>query len=295
MVHDRVERLRTADGDHVSLARMGGAREGVPHLLVLHGLEGTLRAKYAHGLLGAARRRGWSGDLLLFRSCDGVLNSAPRLYHSGETSDVDFVVRHFKSEHPRTPLVICGVSLGGNVLLKWLGELGDAAQQLVERAAAVSVPFDLAAGARFLERGISRVYVRHFLSTLRPKALAKARQYPGLLSERRISAARSFWAFDDAATAPLHGFADADDYYRHCSSIAVLDKIRVPTRLLSAYDDPFVPRYVLERVAAMAVMSEYLKLDFTRSGGHVGWVEGPLWNPGYYMERAVLSALGADI
>ena len=169
LVHDRVERLTTPDGDHLTLARMGVAQPGVPHLLILHGLEGTIGAKYAHGMLELARRRGWSGDLLLFRTCDGEMNSARRLYHSGETTDTDFVVRHLNHCTPGLHLVICGVSLGGNVLVKWLGEQGESAGALVHRAAAVSVPFDLGAGSRFLELGFSRFYTKHFLSTLVPK------------------------------------------------------------------------------------------------------------------------------
>ena len=291
-VHDRCERIATPDGDHLTLARMGRARAGTPHLLILHGLEGTIRAKYAHGLLSRARARGWSGDLLLFRSCDGELNTAPRLYHSGETTDLDLVVRWLHAETPRLRLVICGVSLGGNVLLKWLGESGEQAAAVVERAAAVSVPFDLAAGSRHLERGFSRAYTRHFLSTLRPKALAKARQFPGILDERGIASARSFWDFDDAATAPLHGFRDAADYYRQSSSIGLLGKIRVATTLLSSRDDPFVPPDVLEAVAKLGTESPHLTLNFTDRGGHVGWVEGHPWHPSYYMDRFVVDALG---
>ncbi len=292
MVHDRLERLRTPDGDHITLARMGVATPDVPHLLVLHGLEGTLRAKYAHGLLTQARARGWTGDLMLFRSCDGEMNSAPRLYHSGETSDLEFVVQTFAHAHPRTPLVICGISLGGNVLLKWLGETGPRAREIVTRAAAVSVPFDLAAGSRYLEKGFSRAYARHFLATLRVKAIQKCRQYPTLLDADAIQAARTIWEFDDVATAPLHGFSSAAHYYEESSSIRFLNQVRVPTLLFSAFDDPFVPQEVVRRVSARAESVPSLTVDFTQRGGHVGWIEGVPLRERYYMEERVAEFLG---
>jgi predicted alpha/beta-fold hydrolase len=290
-MHDRLERISTHDGDHLTIARMGTARPGVPHLLIVHGLEATLSSNYAHGLLDQAQRRGWSGDFLLFRSCDGALNSGRRLYHSGETQDLDLVVRRLHGETPETPLLICGVSLGGNVLLKWLGELGDSARSLVRRAAAVSVPFDLAAGSRHLERGFSKLYAQHFLATLKAKAIAKAGQHPGAIDLKKAIAAKTFWEFDDGVTAPLHGFVDAADYYSRSSSISFLDQVRVPTLLFSALDDPIVPRAVNERVLESCRNSSVLTCDFTPRGGHVGWVEGTPWSATFYMEVRVLEYL----
>jgi len=162
-VHERVERWTTPDGDHLSIARAGSIAPGRPHLLVLHGLEGTTQSNYAQGLLARARSLGWSADLVLFRSCDGEVNSAPRLYHSGETTDLDFVVRTLVSRHPDVSLRMIGVSLGGNVLLKWLGEQGESLVSNVIRAAAVSAPFDLAAGSRYLECTLGQKYVDHFM------------------------------------------------------------------------------------------------------------------------------------
>ena len=286
-MHDRVERVETPDGDHVTLARMGQAAGRVPQILILHGLEGTLGAKYAHGLLAQAQSRGWAGTLMLFRSCDGQPSSAPRLYHSGETTDLDFIVRRLHAESPLSPLFLCGVSLGGNVLLKWLGEQS-AATTAVTGAAAVSVPFDLARGSRYLERGFSRLYAAHFLKTLKAKALAKAKQFPGRIDECRISDARTFWEFDDAATAPLHGFRDAADYYERSSSIHFLSGIQVPTLLFSARDDPFVPSDVLRDVDRIAASNPRLLCDFLARGGHVGWVEGSMWPATYYMEARVV-------
>lgn len=295
--HDRVEHIVLPDGDRVALARMGRTRPTVPHLLILHGLEGSIHATYAHGLLGQARSRGWTGDLLLFRTCDGRLNAAPRMYHSGETSDLDVVARRLLEERRGQPFHVVGVSLGGNVLLKWLGELGEAAGALVRRAAAVSVPFDLAAGSRHLERGISRLYARHFLATLKPKALAKARQYPGRIRVAEMLAAQTFWEFDDAATAPLHGFRDAADYYTRSSSMAFVRQIRVPSLLFSAKDDPFVPVETIDRVRDIVTTNPALEFEITDAGGHVGWVSGSPWRAEYYMERRVAEflATGAEV
>jgi predicted alpha/beta-fold hydrolase len=253
--HDRVEQFRMPDGDCVSVARMGQTQPDVPHLLVLHGLEGSISATYAHGLLGHARKRRWTGDLLLFRTCDGRMNVAPRMYHAGETSDLDAVARQLvKARHGR-PIVVVGVSLGGNVLLKWLGELGIEGQSLVQRAVAISVPADLAAGSRQMERGITRLYARHFLATLKPKALAKAEQHPGCLHVPDVLAATTFWEFDEAVTAPLHGFQNAADYYARSSSIAFIERVTVPTLILCARDDPFIPPSTL-RLPTVAGMSD---------------------------------------
>lgn len=289
--HDRIERLTTPDGDHVTLVRMGTIAAGTPHLLILHGLEANISAKYAHGMLAEARAAGWSGDLLMFRSCDGEINSARRFYHSGETTDLDFVVHTLIARHPALRLVVCGVSLGGNVLLKWLGEQGKKVPAQVERAAAVSVPFDLEAGARLMEHGFARVYVRHFLATLVAKAIEKIERYPDLCDIAKLQSARTFFEFDDVLTGPLHGFAGAHDYYRQSSSIHFLDDIRVPTLLLSAWNDPFLPQQVLVAVRNIARRNQYLFVEFPLTGGHVGWVAGQPWSQRYYMESRVVEWL----
>lgn len=290
-VHERTLRVPLPDGDDITLARVGVPAPGVPHLLVLHGLEGTIRAKYAQGLLALAKARGWSGDLMMFRTCDGRMNAARRMYHSGDTHDVDAVIRHLTSAAPLTPIVACGISLGGNVLAKWLGERGEEALTFVRRAAVVSVPYDLGAGSRFLERGFSRLYVRHFLATLRTKALAKLQQYPGAFDRDRTLAARTFWEFDDAVTAPLHGFAGADDYYRRSSSAQFLPGIRVPTLAISALDDPIVPPESTALVTEAARSNNSITTHLTTRGGHVGWVEGSIWPVKYYMEGVVVDYL----
>ena len=290
-VHDRIERWTTPDDDHLSIARLGIIRPGVPHLLVLHGLEGTVRSNYAQGLLAQAGRRGWSADLILFRSCDDILNEARRLYHSGDTTDLDFVVQRIIRQHPYVDLRIVGVSLGGNVTLKWLGEQGGRLPANVTCAAGVSVPYDLAAGSRYLERGLGPLYTAHFMKSLRAKALAKLERYPDLCDRDAAVRARTFWEFDGAVTGPVHGFTDALDYYTKSSSIQFIEDIRWPTLLISAADDPFLPSSVLEEVRKIAKGNEYLHLEFTSQGGHVGWTEGQPWSPRYYAEERVVSWL----
>jgi predicted alpha/beta-fold hydrolase len=290
-VHDRLQRIVTPDGDHVTLVRMGKVTAGVPHLFILHGLEGKITAKYAHGMLDEARKLGWSGDMLMFRSCDGEVNSARRFYHSGETTDLDFIVRGMIAEHPDVQLMMCGVSLGGNVLLKWLGEQGANAPAQVKRAAAVSVPYDLEAGARLMENGFARVYVRHFLATLVAKTIKKLERYPDLCDVAKLRASRTFFDFDDLLTGPVHGFKGAHDYYQRSSSIRFLDAIRVPTLLMNAWNDPFLPQSVLTTVREIATQNQQLFIDFPATGGHVGWVAGHPWSQQYFMEERVVNWL----
>jgi len=292
--HDRIERWATPDGDHLSIARAGSITPDRPHLLVLHGLEGTVASNYAQGLLAKARSRGWSADLMLFRGCDGEINSARRLYHSGETTDIDFVVRTLVASHPSLDLRVVGVSLGGNVLLKWLGEQGESLVSNVRRAAGVSVPYDLAAGSRFLECTMGQRYVDHFMKSLRAKTEAKRDRYPDLCDWDRLRSARTFWEFDDVVTGPVHGFAGADDYYSRSSSINFLLDIRRPTLLFNAEDDPFLPRHILSMVRKLAQENDLLSVEFSQRGGHVGWVEGQPWAPRYFMEERVINWLNAE-
>jgi uncharacterized protein len=291
-VHDRLQRIATPDGDHVTLVRMGTITEGVPHLFILHGLEGKITAKYAHGLLAGARKLGWSGDMLMFRTCDGEINRTRRFYHSGETTDLDFVIRGLIARHPSVELMMCGVSLGGNVLLKWLGEQGANLPSQVRRAAAASVPFDLEAGARLMESGFARVYVRHFLATLFEKTSRKLEQFPDLCDIERLRGARTFFEFDDLLTGPVHGFSGAHDYYERSSSIHFLADIGTPTLLFNAWNDPFLPQAVLTEVRRIATRNSCLNLEFPATGGHVGWVAGQPWSQRYYMEERVLEWLG---
>lgn len=299
----RVERWDTPDGDFIDIVRLDAAR-GRPHLVILHGLEGTAQSHYARGLFLEAARRDWSADLLMFRGCGEELNRARRFYHSGETGDLDVVARRLLADDREAPFVFAGVSLGGNVLLKWLGELGTSLPAHVVAAAAVSVPFDLARASRHIGRGFARVYERHFLRSLRRKALAKLDRYPDLLSRERIESAYTLYDFDDAVTAPVHGFTGADDYYTRSSSIHFLSAVRVPTLLLSAIDDPFLPSDVLDRVRDAAAPNEFIEIEFPAVGGHVGFVSGrnpfrPFyyaeWRVAEFLERAVTATYGREV
>lgn len=285
----RQERWETPDGDFVDLLRLPAGSSLTPTFLLLHGLEGTRSSHYIDGTLLQASTRGWQANLLFFRSCSGEPNRQPRSYHSGETGDLDYVVRRLAGERPQSPLVLAGVSLGGNVLLKWLGEQGVAAQGMVAAATAISAPFDLARSCRHIDQVAGGFYRRRFLRSLRAKALSKIRDYPGIASADAVRRARTLWAFDDAYTSVVHGFVDAADYYAQSSSLAFLQHIAVPTLLLSALDDPFHPPEVLQEVRAIARQNPHLHTEFVTQGGHVGFVEGALpWaTSGYGDRRAV--------
>jgi predicted alpha/beta-fold hydrolase len=271
----------------VDIVRLA-APAGAPRLVVVHGLEGSPRSHYAVGLFALAGRRGWGANLLVFRTCNGRVNRVRRSYHSGETSDLDLVVRRILSEDDGAPLGLVGVSLGANVLLKWLGEQGDRADGRLRGAVAVSTPFDLARSCRRIDRGFSRVYQRHFLRSLRAKALAKIDRFPDIAERKSVAAARTMWEFDDVFTSAAHGFRDASDYYARSSSIGWLDSIRVPTLLLSARDDPFHPPEVLDEVSGIASRNAALTTEFTTRGGHVGFVSGDVpWQAHFWADLRI--------
>jgi len=264
----RRERWDTPDGDFIDVDFCGdpGARE---QLVLFHGLEGGSDSHYARSLAGHALRSGWRLAIPHFRGCSGEPNRRPRAYHSGDTEEVDWILSRFSAA-----VSAVGVSLGGNALLKWLGERGEAARARVRRAAAVSAPIDLAAAGDALDRGLNRVlYTRHFLTTLKPKALAKLEVFPGLYDRGRLRAARSFREFDNLVTAPLHGFRDTDDYWSRASSGPHLEAIRVPTLLLNARNDPFLPEHAL--LAAARRAAPCVVLEFPPTGGHAGFLAGP--------------------
>lgn len=288
----RRERFETPDGDFVDLDwfEFDGRSGNRPLVIVLHGLEGSSRSNYVVGLLHEAARRGWDGVAMNFRSCSGELNRRPRFYHSGETGDLDDVLSSLINRRPGRLIGLVGYSLGGNVLLKWLGECGDKVPESLRAAVAVSVPFDLAAAAYRVDHGLSRIYGRTFLRTLKEKALAKARLYPDLLDPEEVAAIRSFAVFDDRVTAPLHGFANGRDYWTRASATPWLGVIRKPTLLINASDDPFLPAACLPRDAV--ARSPWLSAEFTPRGGHAGFVEG--WRPGavsYWVDRRAMAFL----
>lgn len=282
----RYELLPAPDGDSITLASPTHAVDG-PMLVLLHGLEGGLGSHYVSGIWSTALANGWEPTMLLFRTCDGRMNKSRRTYHSGETSDLDLVVQHLIDRYPKRRLGLVGVSLGGNVLLKWLGEQGHDAPAEIRAAMAVSTPFDLAKCSRAIGTGISRLYQWNFLRSLKRKAGAKVVQYPELCEPDRVPTIKTMWAFDDMFTAPLHGFKDAADYYNQSSSLHYVPHIRRPTLLLSAFDDPFYSADVLRDVQAAAGANSCIEMEFHRRGGHVGFVGGSPWRPSYYVDQRV--------
>jgi predicted alpha/beta-fold hydrolase len=286
------EAWATADGDAFDVDLLP-VRAGAPGIVVLHGLEGSSRASYVRGTLAEANARGWNGAALNFRSCGPTPHKGPRTYHSGFTEDLEAAVARLSAVWKGSPIVAAGFSLGGNVLLKWLGERGDGAP--VVAAVAVSVPYDLAACARSLDGGgmWAWIYRTRFLRTLKRKALADARRHPSFLDPVAIRAASSFSEFDGAVTARLHGFTGAEDYWARSSSAGFLGRIRRPTLLLSAADDPFIPVTAIPKEVIAGNASLTLRLE--PHGGHVGFVGGSLMRPVYAAEKIAIEFLERNL
>jgi predicted alpha/beta-fold hydrolase len=290
----RRERIETRDGDFLDLDFAPAPREGAPQVLLLHGLEGSARRGYALITYAELAAAGIQGVGLNFRSCSGEPNRLARLYHSGETGDLRFVLDHLAARFPGVRRGAIGFSLGGNVLLKLLGEEGEGAREWLEAAAAISVPYDLAAGADHLERSaMGRFYRRRFVRSLQRKIAAKRALLAGKVDLARALRARTFREFDDVATAPLHGFADAAEYYRLSSSARYLERVRVPTLLLHAEDDPFLPPHALPRDAI--ARNPHLVPVITPRGGHVGFIGGPPWAPRFWAEAEAVRFLAARL
>jgi predicted alpha/beta-fold hydrolase len=260
------ERWDTPDGDFIDVDRVKGV-PGSPRLVLFHGLEGGSRSHYA----GAFARLGWRLAVPHFRGCSGEPNLLPRAYHSGDWPEIRWILRRFRDEEPRAPLYAVGVSLGGNALLRWLAEDAEA-RDTVAAAAAVSAPVDLMAAGDALGHGFNLVYTRAFLATMKPKAKQKLERHPGLFDGRAMLAARTLRAFDDCVTAPLHGFRDVDDYWTRASAKPGLAKIRVPTLLINARNDPFLPSRALPDPRGLPAE---VRCEFPAQGGHVGFVTGP--------------------
>lgn len=285
----RRERLELPDGDFVDLDWT--LNDSGPIVILLHGLEGGSRSHYARGMLSALPRHGLRAVLMHFRGCSGEPNRLARAYHSGDTGDIDFLVRTLKVREPQTPLAAIGYSLGGNVLLKWLGEQG--AQAPVRCAAAVSVPFLLHESARRLNRGLSRIYQRKLLNDLKASVRHKAGRLPLPVPTHELDGLNSFHAFDDRVTGPLHGFRDAQHYYTSSSSRQFLNRIRIPTLIVHAADDPFMPASVIPESNEL---SDTIEFDQHRHGGHVGFVGGRLpWRPRYWLEERIPAWLGRKL
>lgn len=290
----RRERRETPDGDFVDLDWLAPSRaRSCPLILVLHGLEGSSRSHYALGLMLEISARGWNGAVFNFRTCSGEINRSSRMYHSGDTGDLEWLVESLRVEEGGRPIGLVGVSLGGNVMLRWLGERGATIPPEVRAAAAISVPFHLAAAAGALDRGVRRwLYTEHFLRTMRAKVRAKAAMYGGMMDMSASGRARTFAEWDRLVTAPLYGFADERDYWERCSSAAVLPAIQRPTLLINALNDPFVPGDSLPREAVRD--SPWLEAAFVPEGGHAGFLEGR-WGARSWAERRALDFLARHL
>lgn len=270
------ERLDTPDGDFVDVdhlvhCRVRQSREHRPLLVLFHGLEGSSSSHYALAFADHARHLGWDCAIPHFRGCSGELNRAPRAYHSGDYAEVGWLLQHLTAGR-RAPRFAVGVSLGGNALLRWVQEAGPTAGTLVDGVAAISAPLDLAASGASIDQGFNRqVYVRNFLRTMQPRARMKHDQFPGSFDLGAVLRARTLYEFDNAFTAPLHGFRDTDDYWHRASAIHGLRRIHVPTLVINARNDPFVPAHSLPTAADV---SEKVSLFQPPTGGHVGFASG---------------------
>jgi predicted alpha/beta-fold hydrolase len=294
----RRERWDTPDGDFVDVdwaendptgtVPAVSPAEGAPLVVLFHGLEGSSTSSYAHALMAHVRGLGWRGVVVHFRGCSGEPNRLPRAYHSGDSAEIDWMLRRLAARHEGAPFYAVGVSLGGNALLKWLGEQGRAAGEVVERVAAVSAPLDLMAAGDALGRGFNLFYTAAFLSTMKRKSLEKLGAHPHLYDAAHVRSAYSLRALANAVTAPLHGFIDAEDYWTRSSSKPWLARITVPTLLVNARNDPFLPEPALPTESEV---SAHVTLDFPREGGHCGFVSGHF--PGHldWLPRRIIDFL----
>ncbi len=277
------ERWHTPDGDFIDVDRQHASAAGRPLLVMFHGLEGSSDSHYAQACADWAAQHDVHWVMPHFRGCGGELNQAPRAYHSGDHQEIDWILRRLRQEHSARGgqrMVAAGVSLGGNALMRWAGEHGHSAAEVVDAVAAICSPLDLAASGQAIGRGFNRqVYTRMFLRTMKPKAMAKLQQHPGLFNAQRLRAARDLFEFDNVFTAPLHGFKDTHDYWRRASAKPLLHRVRVPALLVNPLNDPFVPAHSLPRPHEV---SSCVTLWQPRHGGHVGFAAGR-W-PGHVRE-----------
>lgn len=277
------ERLETPDGDFLDVDWSPPPRQDAPVVVVLHGLEGSSRRKYVRSLCRELNNHGVGTAAVNFRGCSGEPNRTLSFYHSGDTRDLNFVVEVVRARHPDSAVGAMGFSLGGNVVLKAIGERDDGGRHFLDAAAVLSVPYDLAAGCALLQRTrMGRMYSGYFMRSLRGKVSWKRDLLAKTLDMEAVDQAQSIWAFDDALTAPLNGFDDASDYYAKCSSKGFLNAVRVPTLLLHAEDDPFLPSDAIPR--AEAAENDAITLTLSPRGGHVGFVCGAPWAPRFWGE-----------
>jgi predicted alpha/beta-fold hydrolase len=286
----RREVLRLPDGDETAVdwvIETEGTPKSAPLLIILHGLESSAESAYARMLMHAAANRQWRCCVLHFRDCGDYRNVLPRRYHAGETNDVRYFVAKLEREGQFGPMVAAGYSLGGNVLLKYLGESGAGCP--LRGAAAVCVPLNLHACADALNIGISKGYQKYLLKRMKRSVMRKFNPYTAAFDWQRAMRARTFAEFDDAVTAPLHGFASKDDYYDKCSSVHFLKDIERPTLIVNARDDPFMTPEV---IPTAGVLSEHVTLEVSEHGGHVGFIDGGSpWRPRFFLPERLIGFL----
>ena len=278
----RRERWTTPDGDFIDVDHLAApdphrtvSRNGHSprHLVMFHGLEGTSTSHYGRAFAAVAQQRGWHFSVPHFRGCSGELNLAPRAYHSGDFEEIGWILQRLRRTSA-APLLAVGISLGGNALLRWAQEAGDSAAATAAAVAAVCSPIDLAAAGAAIDRGFNRlVYARMFLATMKPKAMAKWEQHPGLFDRDKVAAARTIYDFDNAFTAPLHGFADTPDYWARASALPHLSRLRIPALVLNTVNDPFVPAASLPGPGPAGAGSQ-VEVWRPAHGGHVGFPQG---------------------
>jgi len=283
----RRERWEAPDGDFVDLdfALPEPAQPNAPVLVHFHGLEGSSQSHYALALMRAVADRGWRGIVVHFRGCSGQANRLPRAYHSGDSDEIDWILRRVAQRYTQARLHAVGVSLGGNVLAKWLGEREEEAG-FVSAAASIGSPLDLVAGGGVISRGFNLVYTRVFLATLKPKVREKLERFPGLLDPARLAAVRTMYDFDAVYTAPVHGFAGTEDYWQRASAKPVLGGVRIPHLVLNALNDPFVPADSLPRPHQV---SRHVRLEQPAQGGHIGFPRGAPPGELNYLPERILS------
>ncbi|NNM60174.1 MAG: hydrolase [Legionellales bacterium] len=275
------ERLELPDADFIDLDYTQD--DDRPIVLILHGLEGSISSHYAKGMLQAIHRNGWRGVFMHFRGCSGEHNRLPIAYHSGETEDLAYVVNLLHQRFPLQPIAAIGFSLGANMLLKWLGETGQ--HNILCASVAVSTPFELEKCVTKISTGFSRIYQQHLLSALRRKMQDKFELTPSSIPLPDFRQLHSLYDFDNYVTAPLHGFADAKEYYTQSSSRQFLRAIDVPTLLLQAKDDPFVP---FDALPLATELSGKIQLELVEKGGHVGFISGNFpGRPHYWLEERI--------
>jgi uncharacterized protein len=283
------ERWATPDGDFIDVDHqpLPGAKH---HLVLFHGLEGSSASQYAQAFASEARQRGWSYSVPHFRGCSGELNLAPRAYHSGDYQEIGWILQRLRVT-ASAPLYVVGISLGGNALLRWAQESGSSAAATAGAVAAVCSPIDLAEGGRAINTSFNwLVYSRMFLRTMKPRALAKWQQHPGLFDRDKLAQARTLYEFDNVFTAPLHGYKDTPDYWSRASAKPHLARIRIPALVLNARNDPFVPAASLP---AQSHVGACVTLWQPAQGGHVGFPRGRPPSHVFTMPEAVAGWLAA--